>query len=172
MVIVFSLFAHHQLCGPFFLSCFFFFFFFQAEDGIRDHCVTGVQTCALPISSPAWCLFIRQRRRFSLIICADAVASWRAALLAMYSCPGPAIGWTWVRCTALFMFCHGKSGCAVHLRATDRASTTSVIASPCRPCCVRTAADKQLSRACPYCPRTSDTSMSAILTGTSVLAQS
>ena len=28
-----------------------FFFFFQAEDGIRDHCVTGVQTCALPIFS-------------------------------------------------------------------------------------------------------------------------
>src|SRR5476649_2619913 len=27
-----------------------FFFFCQAEDGIRDHCVTGVQTCALPIS--------------------------------------------------------------------------------------------------------------------------
>src|SRR5947207_11553962 len=27
------------------------FFFFQAEDGIRDHCVTGVQTCALPIST-------------------------------------------------------------------------------------------------------------------------
>src|SRR5436190_22700419 len=27
------------------------FFFFQAEDGIRDHCVTGVQTCALPILS-------------------------------------------------------------------------------------------------------------------------
>src|SRR5437667_7478426 len=28
----------------------FFFFFFQAEDGIRDRDVTGVQTCALPIS--------------------------------------------------------------------------------------------------------------------------
>src|SRR2546429_201135 len=28
---------------------FFFFFFFQAEDGIRDVAVTGVQTCALPI---------------------------------------------------------------------------------------------------------------------------
>src|SRR5690348_17447830 len=28
---------------------FFFFFFFQAEDGIRDGRVTGVQTCALPI---------------------------------------------------------------------------------------------------------------------------
>src|SRR6266496_2713562 len=27
-----------------------FFFFFQAEDGIRDLYVTGVQTCALPIS--------------------------------------------------------------------------------------------------------------------------
>src|SRR6266511_2804425 len=29
----------------------FFFFFFQAEDGIRDFHVTGVQTCALPISN-------------------------------------------------------------------------------------------------------------------------
>src|SRR5690554_7375126 len=37
----------------FFLFIFFFvfFFFFQAEDGIRDADVTGVQTCALPISS-------------------------------------------------------------------------------------------------------------------------
>src|SRR5689334_24481735 len=36
----------------FFLFVFFlfFFFFFQAEDGIRDGTVTGVQTCALPIS--------------------------------------------------------------------------------------------------------------------------
>src|SRR5437588_6249440 len=31
----------------------FVFFFFQAEDGIRDHCVTGVQTCALPICASA-----------------------------------------------------------------------------------------------------------------------
>src|SRR5699024_11310339 len=30
------------------------FFFFQAEDGIRDRNVTGVQTCALPISTSAW----------------------------------------------------------------------------------------------------------------------
>src|SRR2546425_5739506 len=29
-----------------------FFFFFQAEDGIRDKLVTGVQTCALPILPP------------------------------------------------------------------------------------------------------------------------
>src|SRR2546422_7973887 len=33
------------LCG-----CFILIFFFQAEDGIRDVAVTGVQTCALPIS--------------------------------------------------------------------------------------------------------------------------
>src|SRR6266478_7179228 len=37
-------------CGWSVSSCiFFFFFFFQAEDGIRDLTVTGVQTCALPI---------------------------------------------------------------------------------------------------------------------------
>src|SRR5256885_6207679 len=36
-----------------FVSVFLFlFFFFQAEDGIRDYKVTGVQTCALPISAP------------------------------------------------------------------------------------------------------------------------
>src|SRR5688500_20400097 len=44
---------------------FLFFFFFQAEDGIRDYKVTGVQTCALPIS--AWpssdgCGRLRTRR--------------------------------------------------------------------------------------------------------------
>src|SRR5437764_8926756 len=33
----------------FFLFYVCFFFFFQAEDGIRDTSVTGVQTCALPI---------------------------------------------------------------------------------------------------------------------------
>src|SRR6185437_12861282 len=31
------------------MRCRLFFFFFQAEDGIRDKLVTGVQTCALPI---------------------------------------------------------------------------------------------------------------------------
>src|SRR5712691_3037346 len=39
------------------LIYFCFFFFFQAEDGIRDLTVTGVQTCALPISLP------RRRKR-------------------------------------------------------------------------------------------------------------
>src|SRR5258708_24591931 len=37
------------------------FFFFQAEDGIRDDLVTGVQTCALPISIDC---FWQKRGRF------------------------------------------------------------------------------------------------------------
>src|SRR5256885_5247140 len=50
-----SVFNHsdmRMICSRFFdraPSTFFFFFFFQAEDGIRDYKVTGVQTCALPI---------------------------------------------------------------------------------------------------------------------------
>src|SRR5579885_3859086 len=38
------------------MGCYIVFFFFQAEDGIRDRNVTGVQTCALPICD--------DRRRF------------------------------------------------------------------------------------------------------------
>src|SRR5260221_10310829 len=45
------------------------FFFFQAEDGIRDHCVTGVQTCALPIS-PLW---ERTKKRLHGALWADAL---------------------------------------------------------------------------------------------------
>src|SRR5439155_8439635 len=43
---------------------FFFFFFFQAEDGIRDGHVTGVQTCALPIC-------VRPRDPAVLTVCPD-----------------------------------------------------------------------------------------------------
>src|SRR3989449_7417922 len=39
-----------------------FFFFFQAEDGIRDVAVTGVQTCALPICSRHALHTLRPRR--------------------------------------------------------------------------------------------------------------
>src|SRR5690606_41173172 len=35
-----------------------YLFFFQVEDGIRDFHVTGVQTCALPISGDAVCLLL------------------------------------------------------------------------------------------------------------------
>src|SRR2546425_7268909 len=54
------------------------FFFFQAEDGIRDKLVTGVQTCALPISS-------RHRRsafRVRLIARGDSQSLAAAARLA------------------------------------------------------------------------------------------
>src|SRR5690554_7143027 len=50
---MFSCFTFCSFFSFLFLFCFFllffFFFFFQAEDGIRDADVTGVQTCALPI---------------------------------------------------------------------------------------------------------------------------
>src|SRR2546422_6450578 len=47
------------------LLLFVFFFFFQAEDGIRDVAVTGVQTCALPILCNFTCAIIKSgRRRF------------------------------------------------------------------------------------------------------------
>src|SRR5690348_17739503 len=41
----------YVFCTVDFFYALFFFFFFQAEDGIRDGRVTGVQTCALPISA-------------------------------------------------------------------------------------------------------------------------
>src|ERR1019366_1122426 len=40
------------------------FFFFQAEDGIRDWSVTGVQTCALPIFPHFTTAFLRNRSAF------------------------------------------------------------------------------------------------------------
>src|SRR5699024_12159820 len=50
--------------------CFRFVFFFQAEDGIRDRNVTGVQTCALPISSPACCSRVARVRAWWWLCCA------------------------------------------------------------------------------------------------------
>src|SRR5699024_11359390 len=49
-------------------------FFFQAEDGIRDRNVTGVQTCALPILKQkvhTYSLGMRQRLCFAMIVAAD-----------------------------------------------------------------------------------------------------
>src|SRR3989475_13141099 len=58
----------HDRCYSLFQEFFVFFFFFQAEDGIRDLTVTGVQTCALPICGvrqpcPAC---VRSRRNFCM----------------------------------------------------------------------------------------------------------
>src|SRR5207245_6466801 len=44
------------------------FFFFQAEDGIRDATVTGVQTCALPISLEQALVACLQPSWFPLIV--------------------------------------------------------------------------------------------------------
>src|SRR5256885_3723249 len=50
-----------------------FFFFFQAEDGIRDYKVTGVQTCALPIYPLAIYLHLyRQHGHGGLTSCCAA----------------------------------------------------------------------------------------------------
>src|SRR5256885_5138427 len=48
------------------------FFFFQAEDGIRDYKVTGVQTCALPISTAS---ALRYRSAPSLSYSTTAVSA-------------------------------------------------------------------------------------------------
>src|SRR5258706_8202146 len=76
----------------------FFFFFFQAEDGIRDWSVTGVQTCALPI-------YIR-----ALMIAAVP------NLTAM----GSNCGWTSMRC--------GECGTAAIIRAriSSKAQATEI----------------------------------------------
>src|SRR5258708_2477155 len=52
LVVSFMIDAFTSLLRYFGLVLVFYFFFFQAEDGIRDDLVTGVQTCALPISAP------------------------------------------------------------------------------------------------------------------------
>src|SRR6266404_2197858 len=47
----------------------FFFFFFQAEDGIRDKLVTGVQTCALPIWTRLDQVFVSEHTMEAITIC-------------------------------------------------------------------------------------------------------
>src|SRR3712207_7059454 len=54
----------------------FFFFFFQAEDGIRDIGVTGVQTCALPILRQN---SANQDARFGLAAAFAASKKWECA---------------------------------------------------------------------------------------------
>src|SRR5690625_8034003 len=52
------------------MSVYMLLFFFQAEDGIRDGHVTGVQTCALPISPATWPAVVRSSANvLSALIC-------------------------------------------------------------------------------------------------------
>src|SRR2546430_17732972 len=57
------------------------FFFFQAEDGIRDLTVTGVQTCALPISaSPTREYYEAGIRAWEMLQTDSALKRWRTAI--------------------------------------------------------------------------------------------
>src|SRR2546429_9265978 len=58
------------------------FFFFQAEDGIRDVAVTGVQTCALPISVNVPAGFARQPYGGNIIPATDPLLSSLGAFMA------------------------------------------------------------------------------------------
>src|SRR5438093_13024555 len=62
------------------------FFFFQAEDGIRDWSVTGVQTCALPILDHTVIQFFRLRKNWmtvwSMALCVLHGAGFRLTLRA------------------------------------------------------------------------------------------
>src|SRR5256885_5550822 len=70
------------------------FFFFQAEDGIRDYKVTGVQTCALPI-----CMFLRTSYRISDVTARATAAvyhrAWRQLVYALCVLTGAWFGKTW-----------------------------------------------------------------------------
>src|SRR5256885_14990091 len=71
------------------MLCNFFFFFFQAEDGIRDYKVTGVQTCALPI-----CAEVNTQNFASAEVCSPRVTSLQSQRLRW----APANGATSVDC--------------------------------------------------------------------------
>src|SRR2546425_3566775 len=61
------------------MSVIVFFFFFQAEDGIRDKLVTGVQTCALPISLRRARIYVESREA-AMRESGDIIAAGRAPL--------------------------------------------------------------------------------------------
>src|SRR2546428_6653997 len=66
------------------------FFFFQAEDGIRDLIVTGVQTCALPIYSTATTTSIRScwyRRTNVSTTYRNAGPSFRSVVMSLKRIP-------------------------------------------------------------------------------------
>src|SRR5574343_167995 len=90
--------------------CFSFFFFFQAEDGIRDRDVTGVQTCALPI--------------FELYPWACCTSCWMAALPSL---PGLPEG---MRTSTI---------CLSANRLKDPPAASTSLQSKCAPCTVCTA---------------------------------
>src|SRR6266404_3509102 len=87
------------------------FFFFQAEDGIRDKLVTGVQTCALPISLTADALRPPQSCRFPISTpfrlktqtISRSLATTRGALKGAIRLPAPRNSVWILACQACFL---------------------------------------------------------------------
>src|SRR2546422_8285878 len=75
------------LCFLLMTFLFFFFFFFQAEDGIRDVAVTGVQTCALPIFAILGWSAVQPRaaERWQRNLSHAEAVRWKHFLLARHS---------------------------------------------------------------------------------------
>src|SRR6266536_6265025 len=96
------------------IDLFIFFFFFQAEDGIRDPLVTGVQTCALPISG---------RRRL-----VGQTPSWRSPSVA--STVTPTLGAPELVTKS---WCMSTSPCSATARLAAVASSPTVLRSHPRP---------------------------------------
>src|SRR5206468_9578767 len=74
------------------------FFFFQAEDGIRDLIVTGVQTCALPISAMTTTLVAMVRFALNIPRRARPCAKHTANAASDRAAPKPKAG-AWVPAT-------------------------------------------------------------------------
>src|SRR5256885_7565025 len=93
-------------------------FFFQAEDGIRDYKVTGVQTCALPISRPPW-------------IC-TALSAIRPAVSEQTSFTAEAIAWASLRPVPPRPACQHTRYSIDFARSEEH---TSELQSPCNLVC-------------------------------------
>src|SRR5699024_9952722 len=133
-----------------------FHFFFQAEDGIRDRNVTGVQTCALPILSDP-----RRAGRSDQTQCCsagsgcttDIVVTWCLSSARACSpstrCGFPSIRWLTTKPSALPLSCNGtalpgprrrrdlRRPCGIHWverdTAWDRSVRQRTVRELCRP---------------------------------------
>src|SRR2546421_9928139 len=90
----------------------YLFFFFQAEDGIRDLIVTGVQTCALPISSWADLASYRRLERAGRLTLRVALYlpldEWRAVADTLRR--AGSAGEAWVKIGGLKGYMDGSAG--------------------------------------------------------------
>src|SRR5690348_2736626 len=75
----------------------FFFFFFQAEDGIRDGRVTGVQTCALPIYDFRTAVVLGDAGRVREMLERDPGLATRVDARSGWTALHAVCGWRWHR---------------------------------------------------------------------------